>query len=62
MIERDILSTRLENRAQLLTMIARGEARIYKAELRALLHEMAANLREDAKAVGRLERERGRSV
>jgi hypothetical protein len=62
MSDRDILSTRLENRAQVLTMIARGEVVMKRAELRAMLHEMATNLRDDARAVGRLERERGRSV
>lgn len=61
-IVRDILSIRLENRARLLRMVASGEAAMGKAELRAWLREVAADLEADARAVGRLEREMGGSV
>jgi hypothetical protein len=59
---RDILSTRLSNRALLLRMVARGEWPARRREVRELLEEMAADLDRDAAAAGRLEIDRGRST
>lgn len=61
-IGRDILSLRLENRARMLRMLASQEAAMSRSELRQLLREQAEQLDDDARAVGRMERAKGKGT
>jgi hypothetical protein len=52
---RDILSTRLTNRATLLRMMASGEMQMSRKDIRAELRDLARQMDDDARAAGRLE-------